>query len=29
VEKISKVPRDGMDRPKKPVVLESVTIERD
>jgi peptidyl-prolyl cis-trans isomerase A (cyclophilin A) len=28
VEKISKVPRDGMDRPKKPVVLESVTIER-
>ena len=26
VEKISKVPRDGMDRPKKPVVLESVTI---
>jgi peptidyl-prolyl cis-trans isomerase A (cyclophilin A) len=29
VEKISKVPRDGMDRPKKPVVLESVTIERE
>jgi peptidyl-prolyl cis-trans isomerase A (cyclophilin A) len=29
VEKISKVPRDGMDRPKKPVVLESVTINRD
>jgi peptidyl-prolyl cis-trans isomerase A (cyclophilin A) len=28
VEKISKVPRDGMDRPKKPVVLESVTIHR-
>ena len=28
VEKIAKVPRDGMDRPKKPVVLESVTIER-
>lgn len=28
VEKISKVPRDGMDRPKTPVVLESVTIER-
>jgi peptidyl-prolyl cis-trans isomerase A (cyclophilin A) len=28
VEKISKVPRDGMDRPKKPVVLESVTINR-
>ena len=28
VEKISKVPRDGMDRPKKPVVLESVTIEK-
>jgi peptidyl-prolyl cis-trans isomerase A (cyclophilin A) len=26
VEKISKVPRDGMDRPKTPVVLESVTI---
>ena len=26
VEKISRVPRDGMDRPKKPVVLESVTI---
>ena len=29
VEKISKVARDGMDRPKKPVVLESVTIERE
>ncbi|MEG9438947.1 peptidylprolyl isomerase [Edaphobacter sp. HDX4] len=28
VEKISKVARDGMDRPKTPVVLESVTIER-
>jgi peptidyl-prolyl cis-trans isomerase A (cyclophilin A) len=28
VEKISKVSRDGMDRPKKPVVLESVTITR-
>jgi len=28
VEKISKVARDGMDRPKKPVVLESVVIER-
>ena len=28
VEKISKVARDGMDKPKKPVVLESVTIER-
>jgi peptidyl-prolyl cis-trans isomerase A (cyclophilin A) len=28
VEKISKVSRDGMDRPKKPVVLESVTIEK-
>ena len=28
VEKISKVPRDSMDTPKKPVVLESVTIER-
>src|SRR5579863_6391602 len=27
-EKISKVARDGMDRPKTPVVLESVTIER-
>ncbi len=26
VEKISKVGRDGMDRPKTPVVLESVTI---
>jgi peptidyl-prolyl cis-trans isomerase A (cyclophilin A) len=28
VEKISKVARDGMDRPKTPVVLESVTIEK-
>lgn len=28
VEKISKVSRDGMDRPKTPVVIESVTIER-
>ena len=28
VEKISKLPRDGQDRPKTPVVLESVTIER-
>ena len=28
VEKISNVPRDGMDRPKTPVVLESVTIEK-
>ena len=28
VEKISKVNRDGMDRPKTPVVLESVTIDR-
>ena len=28
VEKISKVPRDGRDMPKKPVVLESVTINR-
>jgi peptidyl-prolyl cis-trans isomerase A (cyclophilin A) len=28
VEKISKVAKDGMDRPKAPVVLESVTIER-
>src|SRR5215469_16692391 len=28
VEKITKVARDGMDRPKTPVVLESVTIER-
>ena len=28
VEKISKVGRDGMDRPKTPVVLEAVTIER-
>jgi len=28
VEKISQVPRDGRDKPKTPVVLESVTIER-
>jgi peptidyl-prolyl cis-trans isomerase A (cyclophilin A) len=28
VEKISKVPRDVRDMPKKPVVLESVTIEK-
>jgi len=28
VEKISKVNRDGMDRPKTPVVLESVIIDR-
>ena len=28
VEKISKVSRDGSDRPKTPVVLESVTINR-
>ena len=28
VEKISKLPRDGSDRPKTPVVLESVTIEK-
>ena len=28
VEKISNVARDGMDRPKTPVVLESVTINR-
>ena len=28
VEKISKAPRDGMDRPKKTIVLESVDIER-
>jgi peptidyl-prolyl cis-trans isomerase A (cyclophilin A) len=28
VEKISRVPRDRQDRPNKPVVLESVTIER-
>ncbi len=27
-EKISKVARDGMDRPKTPVVLESVTIDK-
>jgi peptidyl-prolyl cis-trans isomerase A (cyclophilin A) len=28
VEKISKVPRNGQDKPHKPVVLESVVIER-
>ena len=28
VEKISKVPRNAQDKPHKPVVLESVTIER-
>ena len=28
VEKISRVPRDGRDMPKTPVVLESVTINR-
>jgi peptidyl-prolyl cis-trans isomerase A (cyclophilin A) len=28
VDKISKASRDGMDRPKTPIVLESVTIER-
>ncbi len=28
VEKISKLPRDGQDRPKKPVTLDSVVIER-
>ena len=28
VEKISKVARDGSDRPKTPVVLESVTIDQ-
>ena len=27
-EKISKVSRDGMDRPKTPIILESVTIDR-
>jgi peptidyl-prolyl cis-trans isomerase A (cyclophilin A) len=27
-EKISRVPRNGQDKPHKPVVLESVTIER-
>jgi peptidyl-prolyl cis-trans isomerase A (cyclophilin A) len=27
-DKISKVPRGGQDKPKTPVVLESVTIER-
>jgi peptidyl-prolyl cis-trans isomerase A (cyclophilin A) len=28
VEKISKVPTGAQDKPKTPVVLESVTIER-
>jgi hypothetical protein len=28
VDKISLVPRGGQDKPKKPVVLESVVIER-
>lgn len=28
VEKISKTPRDGHDRPKTPVVMQKVTIER-
>jgi peptidyl-prolyl cis-trans isomerase A (cyclophilin A) len=28
VEKVSKVSRDGTDRPKTPVVLESVTIDK-
>ncbi|WP_419803935.1 peptidylprolyl isomerase [Terriglobus sp.] len=28
VEKISKLSRDGMDRPKKPVTLDSVVIEK-
>ncbi len=28
VEKISKTPRDGQDRPKIPVVMQKVTIER-
>ncbi|MGH9412678.1 MAG: peptidylprolyl isomerase [Terriglobales bacterium] len=28
VEKISKTPRDGQDRPKTPVVMNKVTIER-
>ena len=28
VTKISKVPRNGQDKPHKPVVLESVAIER-
>jgi peptidyl-prolyl cis-trans isomerase A (cyclophilin A) len=28
VEKIAKVPRNGQDKPHKPVVLESVVIER-
>jgi peptidyl-prolyl cis-trans isomerase A (cyclophilin A) len=28
VTKISLVPRNGQDKPHKPVVLESVTIER-
>ena len=27
-ERISKLPKDGMDRPKTPVVIESVTIDR-
>ena len=27
-DKISRVPRGGQDKPKKPVVLESVKIER-
>ena len=29
VEKISKTPRDGRDKPKTPVVLESVTFEKE
>ena len=28
VEKISKAPRDGMDRPKKTITIDSLTIER-
>ena len=28
VEKIGNSSRDGQDRPKKPIVLQSVTIER-
>jgi peptidyl-prolyl cis-trans isomerase A (cyclophilin A) len=28
VDKISRVPRNGQDKPNKPVVVESVTIER-
>ena len=28
VEKISKVSRDGMDRPKKPITIDSLVIER-